>query len=274
MHPILLKIPVHLNLPLVGSVEYLTIYTYGVLVALAFLAGLVFVYFEAKRVGESPQEITNLVFYVIIAAIIGSRVVYVLVVEPASILKNPLVLIKVWEGGLVFYGGLIGAILVSLYYVWRHHLNYWKITDIFAPAIPLGHAFGRMGCFMAGCCHGRPSPDAWWSLKFPSGVGSFAPPDIPLYPTQLIEAGFNLLVFVGLFLFRKHKRFQGQVLAVYLIIYAILRSIIELYRGDAERGFVVDETLSTSQFISIIMVVFAAGIWIVNRKKFPVRKES
>lgn len=261
MHPVLFKIPIF------GG---LTIFTYGVLVAIAFLAGIFFVTYEARRVGEDPAKVLDLVFWIIVAAIIGSRAYYVLVTNPKLVTSDPLSLIKIWKGGLVFQGGVIGALIVGVYWVLRHKLPVWKYMDIFAPAIPLGHFFGRMGCFMSGCCYGRPAPfESWYSVVFPIDASSFAPQGIPLYPTQLMDGFGELIIFFGLFFFRKHKKFDGQVMALYMFTYAVLRFVVELFRSEENRNIVFG-WLSAAQIVSFAMIIFALWIWIRNRKKHKV----
>lgn len=257
MYPVLLKIP------LFGAT--VTIYTYGFMVALAFLVGMIWVSREAKRVGEDPAKAMDLAFYIIVAAIIGSRLLHVAVSERDRFLQNPIMFFKIWEGGLVFYGGLIGAVLVAVWYMRRHKLSFWIYSDIFSPAIALGHVFGRVGCFMAGCCYGRLVDHlAWYSVTFPANPYSFAPTGVPLYPTQLMEAAGELAIFGILLVFRRFKRFDGQLLATYLIAYAILRSFVEYFRGDTSRGFIIEPWISTSTFISILM--FITGLIIYFKK--------
>lgn len=258
MHPVLFE------LPFFGG---LRVYTYGVLVALGFLAGMLWVGKEAKRVGEDPAKATDLVFYVIIAAIIGSRIAYVAISDSAQFFRDPFSFFRIWEGGLVFYGGLIGAVAFAIWYTRRHRLAFWRMADIFAPGVSLGHFFGRLGCLMAGCCHGRPAPDGLWcAITFPFDEHGFAPVGVALYPTQLMEAFGNLLVFGLLYVLRTKKRFDGQVFALYLVFYAALRSGVEFYRGDTIRGFVFGGLMSTSQAVSVVLVLIALGIWLTRGK--------
>jgi len=254
--------PVLFHIPLFGTT--ITVYTYGFLVAVAFLAGMMWVSYESKRVGQDPAKAMDLAFYIIVAAILGSRILHVLVSEREQFFENPLILFKIWEGGLVFYGGLLASILTAIWYIRRHKLSFWIISDIFSPAIALGHVFGRLGCLMAGCCFGRTAPQAWYSITFPDNAHSFAPTGVPLYPTQLMETGGELLIFFFLLFVRKKKRFDGQVFASYIIVYSILRSFVEYFRGDIVRGFIIEPWFSTSQFISIIM--FVTGIVIYLKK--------
>lgn len=261
MHPILFKMPIF------GG---LTIFTYGALVATAFIVGIFYITREARRVGEDPAKAMDLVFWIIVAAIIGSRIYYVLIVEPQSVFSDPLSLFKIWRGGLVFQGGVIGAFIVGVWWVSRHKMPVWKYMDIFAPAIPLGHVFGRLGCLMSGCCHGRPAPaDAWYSITFPINPSSFAPGGVPLYPTQIMEAAGELIIFLGLFFFRKHKKFDSQLMAIYLIAYGILRSVVEYFRAGETRDLIFGQ-FSVAQLVSLLMFALAVWMWIRNRKKHPV----
>lgn len=247
--------PVLFTIPLFGGI---TIHTYGVMVALGFVAAIVWITYESRRLGQDPARAMDLVFYVILSAIVGSRILHVAIAERDRFFANPLMIFKIWEGGLVFYGGLIAALAVGIWYVRRHRMPVLLSCDIFAPAIAIGHAVGRVGCFLAGCCYGRPVPhEAWYALTFPPLPKTFAPTGVALYPTQLMEAGGELLIFLALVVLRRWKRFDGQLMATYLMLYAVVRSFNEYFRGDAERGFVIGEWFSTSQFISVLM--FAAG---------------
>lgn len=265
MYPILFKIPVF---GLFGR-EYLPLHTYGLMVALGFLVGSLIVQHNAKREGEDPAMAIDLVFYILVAAILGSRILHVFVSERDLFFKNPLHLFAVWEGGLVFYGGFIGASLVSIWYFRRHKLSPLKWFDFFAPAIALGHGIGRLGCFFAGCCHGRPLlHDSWFALTFPFDPNSLAPGGVPLYPTQLMEALAEGIIFCLLYWVWRHKKFHGQVIFLYLMIYALARFIIEFYRGDAVRGMFFDTGLSTSQGIAIILFAFGAALYLYKWRRF------
>lgn len=263
MYPILVKIPLF---GLFGH-EYLPIYSYGVMVAVGFLAGSWYVSRQARFQNEDPAKALDLVFYILIAAIVGSRILHVLVAERDRFLENPFYLFRIWEGGLVFYGGLIASLLVAFWFFKKHRLPALKFCDFFAPAIALGHAIGRQGCFLAGCCHGRPLlTKTWYTVTFPFDPNSLAPPGIPLYPTQLIESGAEFLIFLGLHWVLQRKKFHGQVIALYLMIYAIARFLIEFWRGDIVRGFLFGTDISTSQFIAMIMFAMGAGLYLYKRE--------
>lgn len=252
MHPVLFKIPIFGGLQL---------HTYGLMVALGFLAGITWVGRESKRVGMPSSKLMDLAFYIIVSAIVGSRLFYVFLDHPEEFLAHPLDIFKVWEGGLVFYGGLVAAVVTSAWYMFKHQLNFWKVSDIFMPGVAIGHAIGRLGCFAAGCCYGRPAPHpAWWTVIFPSEGEGLAPGGIPLFPTQLMESFAELTIFLVLVYFSRKKKFDGQIMLMYLIIYSIIRIILETFRGDLVRGFVFGG-VSTSQFVSFIIITISLIFW-------------
>lgn len=244
MHPLLIEIPI------LGG---LRIYTYGVLVALAFLIGILWTAREAKIAGVKPEIIMDLSFYIIVAALVGSRLLYILI-DHRRYWESPLDVLKIWEGGLVFYGGLIGAIVTSFFYLRRKKMPFLLTADLFMPGLALAHAIGRLGCLAAGCCYGREAHGAFFSIIFPQTPFSLAPAGVPLFPSQLVESLVELLIFFILVTVRKRKRFPGQIFLVYLVLYSISRSVLEVFRGDSVRGFVVPHYLSTSQLISIMLI--------------------
>lgn len=260
MYPLLFEIPI------LGG---LRIYTYGVLVAAAFLVGILWTVREAKKAGVGPDLVMDLSFYIILAALIGSRVLYILI-DWKRYATMPLDVFKIWEGGLVFYGGLIGAMLVSLYYFRKHRLSFLKMADLFMPGVALAHTLGRLGCFAAGCCYGREAPGFLLSITFPKTPFSLAPAGAPLFPSQLVESAVELLIFFVLISFRRRKRFDGQIFLIYLALYGISRSVLEIFRGDSARGYVIPDWLSTSQLISGLLVTASLVIYFrLRRKRTP-----
>lgn len=251
MHPVLFEIPIF------GGI---TIYTYGALVAAGFLVGILWISYETRRLGLDAGRALDLVFYIIVSAILGSRIMFIIITDPIRLIKEPWSIFMVWEGGLVFFGGLIGAVIVGSLYAWRKKMSIPTYMDIFAPAIAIGHACGRIGCLMVGCCYGRPAGDSWFSVTFPDNPSTFAPSGIPLYPTQLIESCGEILIFLGLVLFRKHKKFDGQVFAFYLIAYSVLRFFNEMLRGDPDRGYIIRDMITSSQGISIALFCLGIGL--------------
>ena len=248
MHPILFKI---------GPI---TIYTYGVLIATAFFLGLALAARQARVEGEDPQKIMDLSFYILISAIVGSRLLYI-VVEYKEYISNPLRIFKVWEGGLVFYGGFIIAMAVVIIYIKKNEMSLWKVGDILAPSVAIGQGVGRLGCFFAGCCYGRET-DVPWAVIF-KNPNTLAPMDVHLHPTQLYDSANGFIIFAILLILRKFKKFDGQLFWTYTLLYAVGRFIVEIFRGD-ERGFVT-ASLSTSQFIAIPL--FAVSIVMLIKLK-------
>lgn len=253
MHPILFKI---------GPI---TVHTYGLMIALAFLLGIGLMSYQAKKEGLDSQSIQDLGFYALLGAIAGSRLLFVLI-NYESYLSEPWKIFYIWEGGLVFYGGLIGALGLGFWFLKKHQLPFWTIVDLAAPSISLGQALGRLGCFAAGCCYGKPSLSLF-GITF-SDLNCLAPLGVRLHPVQLYSSFANLTVFLILMLLQRAKKFSGQMLGSYLVLYAISRFTIEFWRGD-ERGFmeVLGKTLSTSQFISFFILAGGIGLLIWRKSK-------
>lgn len=251
MHPILFKI---------GK---LSVYTYGFMIAVGFLVGVTLAKREGRRVGEDPDRIMDLCFYLLIAAIVTSRLFYV-VTTPEIFLSDPLEIFRIWKGGLVFYGAFIGAMLTIVIYLRKYKRPLWKTLDILAPSVAIGHFFGRIGCFFAGCCYGKQCALPW-AVTF-SHPESLAPTGTPLHPTQLYSALNNLMIFGILCFFRTRKKFDGQLFWTYVMVYGITRSVIEIFRGDF-RGEVYFGVLSVSQLIGGTFAIIALIMLILFRKR-------
>lgn len=240
MHPILIKF---------GPI---TIYSYGFFLAIGFMLAIVYVTREAQRVGVDPQKMSDLAFYLIISAIIGARLLFI-ITELHDFIENPIEVFKIWKGGLVFYGGFIGALIAGIWYVKRNKMPLWKTADIIAPAIALGQSLGRIGCFSAGCCYGKEC-DQPWAVTF-TDPNSLARLGVPLHPTQLYESALDFGIFLFLITFKKRKSFDGQLIWLYTLFYAVARLVVESFRGDP-RGF-VGGMLATSQLIGLAMIPIA-----------------
>lgn len=257
MHPVLFELPfVHLK-----------VHSYGLLVALGFLAAMAWIRYQAPRAGLPAGKMLDLAFLMLLVALLGSRLAY-LVVEWRHFLKHPGEIVQIWEGGLVFYGGLILCIPAAYYYTRRQGFAFLKVADLFMPGVALGHALGRLGCFLAGCCYGKQcAVGAWYAAIFPSTPGSLAPAGVPLFPTQLMEAASELIIFLLLAWKSRKKGFDGQILLLYLMAYAILRFGIEFLRGDRERGLYFNEAISFSQILSILLFVCALSVLLYRRRR-------
>src|SRR5580693_1046321 len=234
----------------------ITVYTYGVLLATAYLLGLKLAMARANARGLDGARVLDLGIYIIISALIGAKLL-LLIVDFRTFRADPAELLTLARSGGVFYGGLILAVGVALWYIRRAGLPLWTTCDVFAPGIALGHVVGRFGCLFAGCCYGRPTTLPW-AITFtdPFAAANVGTPlGVPLHPTQLYEAGAEFLILIVLLVTeRKGRPFAGRTFWLYMLLYAISRFIIEFYRGD-DRGTV--GMFSTSQFISILLAPLA-----------------
>jgi phosphatidylglycerol:prolipoprotein diacylglycerol transferase len=279
MFPELFKIP-HTNF---------SFNTYGFLLAVAFVAGLFLMARLATRDGLNRQKVIDLGLWVLAASLIGSKALMVITEWDAYYRENPWQILSLdfLRSGGVYYGGFIGAVIASVIVMRYYKLPWWRTADAFAPGVILGQAIGRLGCFSAGCCWGKPTA-GWYGVHFSekgheiTGVptlvshldqvqqnvwaerlgGALEP--LKLHPTQLYEAGAALLILVLLLLIHRRRRFEGQVILAYAMLYSVARFIIEYWRDDP-RGEIFG--LSTSQFIAIVLFVGALGVYIYRLRK-------
>jgi phosphatidylglycerol:prolipoprotein diacylglycerol transferase len=245
--------------------------TYGVFLALAFLCAILIAVKLAARDGLPKEKIYDLSLWMLLASLIGSKVL-MFFTEP-EYRDHPLQLISLdfLRSGGVFYGGLLGAVLTGYLLMKRYKLPWWQTADACAPGIAVGNFFGRLGCFSAGCCWGKPTTLPW-GVKF-TELGheiTGVPVDVPLHPTQLYESFSMLIVFFFLLWLHKHRRFRGQVILLYALLYSIIRFLIEFVRDDP-RGDVFGLTsatgLSTSQLISIVVGLGALLVLIIRWRR-------
>lgn len=252
--------------------------TYGVFLALAFLSAILITAKLAARDGLPRERVYDLCLWMLLAGLVGSKIL-MLFTEP-EYRADPWQLLSLdfLRSGGVFYGGLIGAILAGYFLMKRYKLPWWKTADACAPGIAIGNFFGRQGCFAAGCCWGKPT-DLPWGVKF-SELGheiTGVPTDVHLHPTQLYESFAMLLVFFFLLWLHKRKRFDGQVVLFYALLYSVIRFAIEFVRDDP-RGDIFGLTtltgLSTSQLISIVIGISALVILIMRRSNLKTRENT
>jgi phosphatidylglycerol:prolipoprotein diacylglycerol transferase len=248
--------------PHLFTIGPITLYSYGLMAAIGFLAGISWAAHLAKKEEIDPQKVFDTGFWVVVGAIVGSRIFYV-GQHYESYLKDPLGVFKLWEGGLVFYGGVIGAVTATWLCVKAYKLAFWPLADILTPGVALGHAFGRIGCFLAGCCYGLET-DVAWGVTF-SDAASIAPTGVALHPTQLYSAANEFTLFLLLTVIRPYRTFYGQIWLTWLGLYAVTRSVIELFRGDP-RGFILDGAITTSQVVAALMVTVAIYYYVKAHK--------
>lgn len=229
------------------------IFTYGFFLALGFVTAILLAGREAKRLGLPPGRFYDLCFYIILAALVGSRLLYVLTELP-YFLDHPLQVFVLWKGGLFFHGGLVLALAVAFFYM-RHHNLPWRVTfDSLAVGMPLGQGLGRVGCFMAGCCYGKPS-DWPWAVTF-THPETLCPIKEALHPSQLYEALLLVLVFGVIYRFRTRKRFDGQLMLTYFVLAGTARFVVEFFRHPADyRGPELFWGMPYTQVFALVIAV-------------------
>lgn len=266
MHPIIWRIT-----------ETLAIKSYGIAIAAAFVVGILLTARHARKIGLKFNDFVDMGFWVVIAAIVGARVFYILFNLPAY-LKNPVAIVKIWQGGLIFYGGLFAAVLAAIIFMRRRGIPVWLGGDLIAPQIALGYAVTRLGCFLNGCCFGRPT-ELPWGVAFPPdcGAGRYIAQltfvamfsgqpvaEIRLHPVQLYAAAANLVIFAILLLAWRRRRFDGQIFWGYLLLYPVYRFVIEFFRGDNEPLLL---NLTVAQIMSVVLFGCALAAWLNLRAR-------
>jgi phosphatidylglycerol---prolipoprotein diacylglyceryl transferase len=258
MHPRLLTTP------------WFTVHTFGLLLAGGYVAAFWWMMRQGRRDGLDANALSSLGFWAIAGALIGAKLLMI-VRELPDYVKRPseIFSMSVLTSAGDFYGGFIGALIASAIFFRLHPgLPFWRAADVCGPAIALGQAIGRIGCFMAGDDYGRPT-HVPWAVTFTdpdaATIGG-APLGVPLHPVQLYESIVCLLLFAALVRIGGRKRFEGEVILAYTLFYAIARFILEFFRGDADRGFMFGGLLSTSQFIAAILGSAALALWLIRRQ--------
>jgi phosphatidylglycerol:prolipoprotein diacylglycerol transferase len=311
--------PSFLSLHLAG--RELGLHTYGILIACGFAVGIALAHREARRRGLDAGKILDLSFWILVSGLIGSRIFYVAVNARdfahacvgggaevgdggdgartlAAAVWDCTRVLHVWEGGLVFYGGFLAAGVTAVLFARRQGWSFWTVGDVFAPSLAIGHAFGRIGCFAAGCCFGKVCEvGARWGVSFPAesvafqdlqSAGAIEPGAVttpPLFPTQLYEAAGELAIFALLLALarRPAARRPGTLLLLYALSYGTLRFVVEMFRGDFARKYLVEAAtpalarwlglppaeavlLSLGQAVSVAIVAAALAALILRRR--------
>lgn len=236
------------------SIGPFTVYGYGLMIAIGILAAYVTAEYRAKKHGLDPDKIFYLVIWAVVGGFAGAKVLYFLT-RLKDIMENPRVLLDLADG-FVVYGGIIGGIFSAMAYCKIKKLPFLKYFDLVMPSVALAQGFGRIGCFLAGCCYGRETDSA---LGIVFHNSSYSPNGVKLLPTQLISSGLDFLLCAVLILLDRKKKGDGQIAGAYLVLYSIGRFILEFYRGDLIRGNV--GALTTSQFIAIFVAL--AGVILI-----------
>ena len=272
---------------------HLDIAFYGAFIAVGILVAVFVAVRRGQQVGIAPEVILDLTFFGVLIGFIGSRLFFILT-DLKGFVAHPLPYIFSRQG-YVFFGGLIASLIFVVWYIRRQRAEPWQIGDVLAPAIPLGHAFGRIGCFFSGCCFGRVCPEGWagWGIQIPKVVdpdngepifsfayldhlnrhwiGEEATHSLPIFPVQLYEAGALLLIAAGLMWLWRRRSFRGQIFAAYLIAYGVARFALEFLRGDyheaALYGLIPRGLMS--QLTCLAAVAAGVTIWLLRRHTPP-----
>jgi len=253
LHPVLFRIP---------AVNF-ELRSYGLMIALAFLAATLTASLRSRRAGISPEHIMDLAVYLIVSGVLGARLLYV--IQNWSELAHWWEAFFVWRGGLVFYGGIIAAALAAVIFARLKKLPFLPFLDTIAPSVALGLVLGRIGCFLNGCCFGRPT-NLPWGVVFPPGAfvytnsvylsaaGDPVTYPTPIHPTQLYSMALAVAMYVLLeWAFRKKRTFDGRIALLFGFIYPVGRFLIEFLRGDSPSVFV---GMTMSQNLSAVYFVF------------------
>lgn len=280
-------LPELFTIPFIG----IPIHTYGVMIVIGFLLGVYIAYRQCLTLGKYENDVLDFGFWALVGGLIGARVVFIAVEWRSFFVERPFTAIgssgikiptvfALWQGGLVYWGAVLGGFIAFVIFAHKRKLPTLHLADIMFIGVPLAQTFGRLGCVAAGCCWGREDfhfdganvvANAGWDIQFPTGSSAYesllvesspqvhdymmqAHQTVPLFPSQLAEALGTAILFFILYFIARNKRFHGQVFLSYAIMYSVLRSSLELMRGDAARGFVIEGVLSTSQFISVVVV--------------------
>ena len=265
--------------PIAFHLGPLTIHWYGIMIAMAFLVGLWTAIRRAPRENIPGERIGDIVLWLMVGGILGARVVYVATYWKDEFANGPLSeIFMIQHGGLVYYGGLMGAILAGFIYIRWKKLPMWKVADVLAPSIALGNFFGRVGCFLNGCCYGHPTQLPWairfpnqssaWFQQYQQGLVGKSDPSLPVHPTEIYDAVNNVLLYLLLAWLFRRKKFDGQVFATYLVGYAVTRTFMEYFRGDYPSDH-LHYGLTPGMLVSIpiFIVGLALGVILSNRTR-------
>ncbi len=256
--------------PELFSIGNFTIHTYGFMIMIGSVSGYLYLAWTAKKdLGIEKHKIQNIIIMAIILGFVGGKLFFYLE-NPGYYFKSTENLTRNWRSGFVFYGSLLFAAPAIFWYFKKQKWPLWPMMDRLAIAACIIHGTGRLGCFFAGCCHGIES-HVPWAVTF-IDQASQAPLNVPLHPTQLYSSTLIYSILVLLLMFKRHKRFEGQLFFIYIILYAAGRSIIEIFRGDEARGYIIENTISHSQFISIIVISITVWAYLKFKKKADFQK--
>lgn len=251
-----------------------TLYSYGILMALGVGLGLWFLYVQGKKQGLPAPRVLDAAFYILLISILGAKLI-LLFSDFRRYTGNPSELLNLARSGGVFQGGLIFGVLFALWYFRRHKLPTWKMADLIAPALALGHGFGRIGCFLAGCCYGRTCELPWGVTYTHPRAGELTgiPLGVERHPVQLYESVLNFINFAVLFFILRKKKFDGQVFSFYIMNYSVIRFFTEYFRGDHPAKSILIQgasplsSLTWPQFFCVLGLAAGLVLFVVFKKR-------
>lgn len=249
--------------PVLFSLGPFTVYTYGFCIAVGAVLGFSFMVWQGKQQFAMTFDQSNTLFIVLVlSAVIGGKVFFFFE-SPSYYAQHPKELFT--GSGFVFFGSLLFCIPAMLYFFVKHKLPVWGMLDVMGMVTCIVHAFGRIGCFNAGCCYGTPTESSL-AVIF-TDEKTEAPINTALHPVQLYESGFIFFLFGALWLLKSRKQFDGQLFLIYLMAYSAGRSVLELFRGDEARGYIIQDWLSHSQFIALIVILISGYVYFRLKRK-------
>ncbi len=261
MRPWVIRYIVPESFPLLGGQD-LSIPAYFFFLTLGFMLATNIVIRETQRARDDVRSMLDLAMLFLVGGLVGGRLGHILFEMPQLYVEHPEYIVQFWRGGLVYYGGFLFCAIIGVVFCRVKKLDFWRVADVYAIATAFGLVFGRMGCLSAGCCYGKPAdfPGGWsvpWAITFYSGQVPRDLRGIPLHPTQIYEAVACVGLYVFLVWLRRRQRFDGQILWTFLASYAVLRTGIEIFRFDEDRGVYLNGLISTSQIISLCLFLGA-----------------
>ncbi|MFC1624434.1 prolipoprotein diacylglyceryl transferase [Candidatus Omnitrophota bacterium] len=249
---------------IIAKLGPLTIYSYGLMVAIAILLGIYVATLEAIRKNIKPDLVYDLVLYLVIGSLIGARVYYIAFFDPRSFIKDPISIFKIWQGGLAIHGAILGGIVAGMLFSRFHKVSFWKSADLIAPSIILGQGIGRIGCFLNGCCFGVPT-ESIFGIRFPRGsLPGIVYRSLAVHPTQLYELALNIIGFFILWSMRRRIKFDGGLFLLYLMIYSCIRVAVSSLRGD--ELYIWGTHFKIAQIISGVIFVIAIIVFVKREK--------
>ncbi len=249
--------------------DHLSLNSYGFFIGLGIMAAYFIILYKTKHLGLTKDRLSELFLWGFLAAFVGGKLLFYLE-DPTKYINNPILMLKNIGNGFVFYGSLLLVVPTIYFWLRYYKISFWPFMDGVAFGGPVLHSLGRVGCFLAGCCHGKICPDGIKNIvgvifTDPSSAASIT--NIPIYPTQLFDIAINMLTLLVVYLVSKKQQFEGQLFLIYITLYGIGRVINENFRGDEDRGYLLGGMVTYSQFIAFVLILLSSIAWYFLQKK-------